>query len=1627
MRFKLWLALLSALVFCTALAASAATYYIAPIASGGDDYGDGSEYSPWATIARADYNYPEVQPSGVTAGDTIIIKQGTYSWGPDEGTIANIGGTSVNPITIKPQGNVKIVGGSTPGFKINGTNTDVHDIVIDGFEIVSSQANVPAVQLSGGVDRVTIMNCWLHGSMQSGTTATRLVDFIDNGCDSCVVRNNLFGCKDEPYVNVWQIYCQNTTNLAVYNNTFVNANVAVGLQTPANTNLLFKNNVISDMQNGVWYTYASGGTPVHTYNTYYNVGSAYGTGVALTKDATEINADPKFVAGFPYDYHLTACSPAVNSGTNVGIPYVGTAPDMGAYESAITGANATLTGKVTVATGGAALAGATVTLSSIGTTTTDAAGNYCFADITPGSYSVTATFGRGSSAETPVSLTGATSTVQNLSLDFTVKTFYVKSDGDDVADGESIATAWKHIDNGELRSLLCPGDTVLVQPGIYTSDNVSDWGVLIKTSGAPAFPITYKADGSGVVIDMSNAAPSAGFSNRYTAGVAPTTDVVIDGFEITGVQYGVFIEGGSRITVKNCYIHDCITTGTVRIYGLYVRGNVSGGLAYQSTDCKFINNVVANLDAADDLDFALCIGGYTKNAYYYNNTCDGADYGLYYVNTHVTPNFPNVNSQFKNNIVMNMRTLASLSNDLTTRTNNLYYNCTGAAPTDTNVVLADPLFVISSTYPEMYTLQNGSPAVDMGANVGLPCQGTGPDIGAFESSYVRAPVEYYVKTDGNDSLDGKSLANAWKTINRGDVLKVLKGNDIVHVQTGTWNASGVVAALRNCSGIQGYPIRYVAEPGVVLQGRNVGSVTNQSDYGFLLYAGNNNDIHDISIENFTMKGMRVGIQFQDWSRVTVKNCDIGTTTYTTVAPWGICQAHVAGYGPSNGNVFERNIIHNMPSSGYAIIMYGPVDGTHIYNNTIDNVGYGVYLSNATGTHTNTTIKNNIFSNCTANVGTIAAGITDTVHEYNLFYTNLANSLGALGTGEINGNAGYVGGSPYSYSLSGCSDAIDAGTELGNGFVFMGDGVDMGALEFDPVSGSLAAYLEGTVTNSATGLPMDNVVISSTTSGQSTKTDINGFYSLCISPAGSQVIRASYSGVFTDWSGSLTGGVTTTHDFTLNLPLSGQTYYVKNGGNDTLDGKTLANAWATIGNGDAKGLIKPGDIIKVQAGTYGNAVISNCGGVSGTGMGVTYIADGSVLLTCSGGPVLTLQNNANHTTLDGFEITGTTGAGLSALYVNGPDYVNLQNLYIHNTSVHDYTIKFQGVANGVIRNCLNVSQLEAWNWLIYACSNTQFINNTIVDGYVQLLNWNGSTNTIVKNNIFVGADQQSIMDMELPNTVFESYNCLWDALDYVNPDLTPDGTDTIAAPLFVGSGDYHLTDGSPCVDAGIDVGLAYQSYAPDLGRYESSYVGTPPGTPVDNIVDLQTMDLNTVVQMTSAKNVTVGNTTFTDGSIYVEETDRSSGIRLVPQGTVFPTLAEGDGFKFSGQVKEDANGERYIAVSRWNKDTGTVLDALGMTNKSFGSSYGPATTGLLVRIWGLVTYADSDFIYVDDSSGYDDGSSYSTGVRVRISGISPELTKTFEPGATFVKGITGIASMDGGVPCLKVRGDADIDL
>ncbi len=134
---------------------------------------------------------------------------------------------------------------------------------------------------------------------------------------------------------------------------------------------------------------------------------------------------------------------------------------------------------------------------------------------------------------------------------------------------------------------------------------------------------------------------------------------------------------------------------------------------------------------------------------------------------------------------------------------------------------------------------------------------------------------------------------------------------------------------------------------------------------------------------------------------------------------------------------------------------------------------------------------------------------------------------------------------------------------------------------------------------------------------------------------------------------------------------------------------------------------------------------------------------------------------------------------------------------------------------------------------------------------------------------------------------------------------------------------------------------------------------------------------------SARIATTSASVFT-GFFYIEEEDRSNGIRVaVPAGPV-AGLARGSVVNVIGTIGTTPEGERQL--------TGPIViivtthdppGPLGMPNRSVGGgdwgippegqygvkdATGVNNVGLLISTWGTVTYVDATYMLITDGSG-----------------------------------------------------------
>jgi hypothetical protein len=148
---------------------------------------------------------------------------------------------------------------------------------------------------------------------------------------------------------------------------------------------------------------------------------------------------------------------------------------------------------------------------------------------------------------------------------------YVSPQGNDSNDG----TATRPLRTiTRAYSLIVPGSTIVVLPGVYT-DYTSGWGLRLNRNGTATSPIVLRSSvRGGAVIDGQDA------SDRNKAIYLDGSYNIIDGFQIKGGPFhGIFIDGSFNQILNNEIHHN---------------GNVSGGQGVYSGQSTRDNHYMAN-------------------------------------------------------------------------------------------------------------------------------------------------------------------------------------------------------------------------------------------------------------------------------------------------------------------------------------------------------------------------------------------------------------------------------------------------------------------------------------------------------------------------------------------------------------------------------------------------------------------------------------------------------------------------------------------------------------------------------------------------------------------------------------------------------------------------------------------------------------------------------------------------------------------------------------------------------------------------------------------------------------------------------------------------------------------------
>jgi hypothetical protein len=198
------------------------------------------------------------------------------------------------------------------------------------------------------------------------------------------------------------------------------------------------------------------------------------------------------------------------------------------------------------------------------------------------------------------------------------------------------------------------------------------------------------------------------------------------------------------------------------------------------------------------------------------------------------------------------------------------YSCLQGGYPGIGNISASPLFLDPSQGD--YRLQDTSPCIDRGTNIGLPFNGAAPDLGAWESpaEYSPGPIfpprVWYVRGSNLPGGDGQSWTTAFKRV--AEALDVCTASDEIWVAEGAYKES------------------IIMEPRVSLYGAFVGNETSRLNRDVEQHATNlvsansyrpvvtARYVEGFNIDGFTLRNGNRGIDCSHVEIAHVTRCSI---------------------------------------------------------------------------------------------------------------------------------------------------------------------------------------------------------------------------------------------------------------------------------------------------------------------------------------------------------------------------------------------------------------------------------------------------------------------------------------------------------------------------------------------------------------------------------------------------------------------------------------------------------------------------------------------------------------------------------------------------------------------------------
>lgn len=226
--------------------------------------------------------------------------------------------------------------------------TDTCSIVLDGLTLINGTATFAALAVIGiyGVWQFSMLDCVVKNCQSLLTSSGAINIFHWRGCKAdvtiarTIIANNwnatgIYNQTTDGSIANWRII-----NVDVSNNRSMNNYQGYGLcsftSDFATINFNLKNSILWGNQiDGIWiYNNVTADASYSDISSVITMGSAiYNAGSGI------INANPLFSDTAAFNYQLITGSPCINTGTNVGFVFAGAAPDMGTYETGLSGIN----------------------------------------------------------------------------------------------------------------------------------------------------------------------------------------------------------------------------------------------------------------------------------------------------------------------------------------------------------------------------------------------------------------------------------------------------------------------------------------------------------------------------------------------------------------------------------------------------------------------------------------------------------------------------------------------------------------------------------------------------------------------------------------------------------------------------------------------------------------------------------------------------------------------------------------------------------------------------------------------------------------------------------------------------------------------------------------------------------------------------------------------------------------------------------------------------------------------------------------------------------------------------------------------------------------------------------------